>query len=165
MQKQIALVLAIVLIPMMHFGSQPEAQAEEKASFSIGEKKYIKRQMSYFERSGESKAAAQKACGYKPDINIDWPSFKPVMDKLMSREINASPWAHCAFPLDAMRNICKADEDFKKTVQKKIKSVVCHYGGPGKFVTKLDKGVLHFYVDFKATNQSKKAQDALEKLL
>ena len=132
------------------------------SSFTLGQKKYIKTQNTYFTRSSSQSVRFGRECNSKTSMTIDWNSFKPVLEDLRSRKLNTSVYTHCNFAISVMAAKC-SDKDAKAVINKKVKSYVCHYGK--KLNAKLEKGVFHFFVDFTSTNQVQKTEAMIDNML
>jgi hypothetical protein len=111
---------------------------------SLAEKKYRKDQEAHFQE--ENIKPMQDQCG-RIEVSIDWSKFK--LEEIEAKGV--STYCYCSSAPDELRRLC-ADADSKAEVVKKVKKVVCKYGGPGKRSISLKKGTLEWTIDWDAAN-------------
>ncbi len=70
----------------------------------------------------EAVAAFAKACGGKPSVKLDWPTFTDAD----IREISIA--SYCGDPLDRMRQMCEGSNEAKQAIAGNVKSYVCTMG-------------------------------------
>lgn len=125
---------------------------------SLEEKKYRKEQEAYLK--SESTDSMNEKCGTKIEVTIDWSKFK--LDEIKSK--NVSTYGYCQPSVNTVRSLCD-DADAKPEVVKKVKKIVCKYGGPGKRALTLKGGTLEWTIDWDAANNDDYVKEFLMKNL
>jgi hypothetical protein len=125
---------------------------------SLEEKKYRKEQEGYLKE--KSSDPMNEKCGTKIDVSIDWSKFK--LDEIKSK--NVSTYGYCETAANVIWHLCD-DADAKPEVVKKVKKIVCKYGGPGKRGMTLKGGTLEWIIDWDAANADDYVKEFLMKNL
>jgi hypothetical protein len=112
-------------------------------------KKAQKAEMDLLSKKSEE---VKEACGKSVAVNVDWKSIDN--EQLGRLKIDR----YCGHTLDAMVSVCE-DEEGKKAVTQKVKSVKCRFGD--KLEAKLKGGTLVWTTKEEGRNQAVYARDFL----
>ena len=122
---------------------------------SIKEKQWRADQKNYMDEEVKS---TNETCGTKLTEEVNFGTFK-VEDRS-----NHSVYGYCGAPLEALRTLC-GDVTGKEAVQKKMKKIVCSFGGTGKRSLSVKDGVATYVVDWDSSNDADYAKGILENAL
>jgi hypothetical protein len=122
---------------------------------SLEEKKKHNYEQEQIDKSADS---TDQRCGTKITGQFDWKGTK-----LEDFSTN-SPSGYCEAAFNALSLVCD-DKDGKEAVQKKVKKVLCKFGGKDKRAIKLNGSTLEFTIDWGAANNDDYVKDFLMKKL
>jgi hypothetical protein len=103
----------------------------------------------------ETVASFAKACGARPAVKVEWPTFSDGD----IRELSIA--SYCGDPLDRMRQMCEASNEAKQAITGNVKSFVCQMGKAMQL--DLDGSTLTWTTSRSATNMSDFTRQDLEK--
>lgn len=136
------------------------------SSLALGEFSLRQKQLMKWEDEVLAKAVekSDEKCSMKLKATIDWKSFQAEVDKKLDGKLSRGFGSYCSMVPDNLWSMC-TDADGKTSIQKKIKSYDCKFGGKDKRSISLKGGSLTFWVDWDAANNDNYIKGYLGKKL
>ncbi|MEM6730330.1 MAG: hypothetical protein AAF658_02170 [Myxococcota bacterium] len=107
---------------------------------------------------GKTSKEVSTACGAAVKSSVDW----TTMTESVVEGYSVS--SYCGNPLEALVDLCKGAAA-KKFIKKKVKALVCTFGGKDKRDLTVEGGTITFTVDFDSGNNEEYARRELIKKL